>query len=374
VLKQAESLLASPSIVAAHGHAHICTSEQPRLGQRAKQRSRVPSNGPPDIRFQRVQDPAMELRPVGGTDVRISRMGLGGYELGPEPEESPDIALAVQVIRTGIEHGVNWLDTSENYLATNNESLIGEALESLPAEFLVCSKVAPYAALSGGASGFRPEQVHAACRGSLQRLRRDHLDIYLLHYPDDSGVRLEDTWGAMAELVDEGLVRAIGLSNYELDEIRRCHAQRRVDVIQPGLSLIDHLDGRDTIRQCGEMEIAVITYEPVGGGVLTDVPYDDVRARWSGGVWEESPFFQYVFGPDNADAMRAVSDGLRSIAARLGARASQVAIAWVLAQPGVTAAIAGSGSTTHTAENAGAAEIDVSAVMAELDSLTALVQ
>ena len=314
----------------------------------------------------------MELRPVGDSGVRISRVGLGGYELGPEPGDAPDVERAVAVIRAGIEHGANWLDTSENYLASNNEAVIGEALKSVPRDFVVCSKVAPYAALSGGASGFRPEQVHAACRASLSRLGREHLDIYLLHYPDESGVPLEDTWGAMTELADAGLVRAIGMSNYDLAVVERCHAQRRVDAIQTGLSLIDYLDDREMIRRCGELGIAVTIYEPVASGVLTDVPFDQVRARWSGGVWEDSAFFRRVFGADNADRNRAVTDALRSIAARLGVPASQVAIAWVLAQPGVTAAIAGSGSVAHTAENVEAAGVDVSRVLPELDSLTEL--
>jgi aryl-alcohol dehydrogenase-like predicted oxidoreductase len=152
----------------------------------------------------------MELRPIGGSGVRISRVGLGGYELDPEPGDAPDVDHAVAVFRAGIEQGANWVDTSANYLTSNNESLIGEALKQLPSHFVVCSKVAPYAALTGGASGFRPEQVQAACGGSLRRLGRDYLDIYLLHYPDESGVPLEDTWEAMAALCDAGVVRTIG--------------------------------------------------------------------------------------------------------------------------------------------------------------------
>src|SRR6059058_973590 len=98
----------------------------------------------------------MEFRSVGNSDIRISRVGLGGYELGPEPGDAPDVESALTVIRAGIDNGANWVDTSENYLTSNNESLIGEVLKQLPADFLVCSKVAPYAALTGGASGFRP--------------------------------------------------------------------------------------------------------------------------------------------------------------------------------------------------------------------------
>src|SRR3954470_12683429 len=102
------------------------------------------------------------MRPVGASGVDISVIGIGGYELGPEPAEHPDVDNAVAVIEAAYDAGVTWLDTSENYLATANESLIGEALRRLGHDFEVCTKVCPHAALTGGASGFRPEQVHAA--------------------------------------------------------------------------------------------------------------------------------------------------------------------------------------------------------------------
>ena len=192
----------------------------------------------------------MVSRPVGGSGVFVSRVGLGGFELGPDEGEEPDVDRAVRVIETALAQGVNWLDTSENYLATRNESLIGVALERIGGEFLVATKAAPAAAITGGGSGFRPDQIHAACRASLRRLGRDHIDIYFLHWPDDTGVPLYETWGAMAELADAGLVRAIGLSNYELAEIEGCHAQRPVDSVQTGLSLIDYLDDRSLIAGC----------------------------------------------------------------------------------------------------------------------------
>src|SRR4051794_14577481 len=151
----------------------------------------------------------MRDEPVGASGVEISRIGLGGYELGPEPDEEPDVQRAAGVIGAAIECGVNWLDTSENYLATHNEEVIGEALQLVGGDFLVASKVAPGAAITGGGSGFRREQVLKACHDSLARLRRDHLDIYFLHWPDDTGIPLEETWEAMAELADAGLVRAI---------------------------------------------------------------------------------------------------------------------------------------------------------------------
>ena len=229
----------------------------------------------------------MELRDrrsPGLSGVDISRVGLGGYELGPEPGEEPDVDRAERVIRTAIANGVNWLDTSENYLETRNESVIGAALGRIEDDFLIASKVAPGAGVTGGGSGFRREQVLQACRDSLKRLGRDHLDIYFLHWPDDSGVPLVETWGAMAELAEDGLVRAVGLSNYDVEDVERCHAERPVDAVQVGLNLIDYLDDRADIARCGELGIAVTIFEPLASGILSDKTREQVLADWTGPV------------------------------------------------------------------------------------------
>jgi aryl-alcohol dehydrogenase-like predicted oxidoreductase len=312
-----------------------------------------------------------DCRSLGFSGVDISRVGLGGYELGPEPGEEPDVDRAERVIRTAIANRLNWLDTSENYLETRNESVIGPALGRIEDAFFIASKVAPSAGVTGGGSGFRREQVLQACRDSLSRLGRDHLDIYFLHWPDDSGVPLDETWGAMAELADDGLVRAIGLSNYDLEDVERCHAERHVDAVQVGLNLIDYLDDRAAIARCGDLGIAVTIFEPLAGGILSDKTPHQVLGYWTG-PWVESAFYKRLLSPGRAERSFAVADGLRSIAQRLGATVAQVAIAWVLHQPGVTAAIAGSRDGGHMQENAGAADLDLSEVLTEIEELIPL--
>ena len=314
----------------------------------------------------------MARRQVGSSGVEISRIGLGGIELGPEPGEVPDVDRAVQVIESAIACGVNWVDTSENYLATRNESLIGEALQRAEGGFLVASKAAPGSGTTGGGSGFLPEQVSKGCRDSLKRLGREHLDIYFLHWPDSTGIPLAETWGAMAELADAGLVRAIGLSNYELEDVERCHRMRTVDAVQVGLSLIDYLDDRDYIAKCGELGIAVTIYEPIAGGILSGKRMEDVLAIWTG-PWLESGFFRRLLAPGRAERSFAVADGLCPIAVRLGSTVAQVALAWVLHQPGVTSALAGSRDDMHMRENAGAAKVTLSDdVLEEIERLIPL--
>jgi aryl-alcohol dehydrogenase-like predicted oxidoreductase len=187
----------------------------------------------------------VELRPLGASGIRVSRIGLGGYELGGL---APDVPSARAAIDAALESGTNWVDTAEGYHDTANETAIGDAIRDLPERPLISSKANP----EDGT--FRRERLHAACRASLQRLVVDHLDVYFLHWPDEpDGVPLEETWGAMGELVDEGLVRAIGLSNFTVDEIAACHASRPVDV-RPGRALADRppREPGDVRLVCGE--------------------------------------------------------------------------------------------------------------------------
>ena len=299
----------------------------------------------------------MKRRRVGKNGIELSVVGLGGAWLGHNADDASEVRRAHSVMQAADECGVTWVDTSENYFDTGNEAVIGGALRSMPDSFLVCSKAAPGAVHSGGGSGFRPEQIRRACEHSLRRIRRDHLDVYLLHWPDDTGVPLTDTWGAMAALVDDGYVRAIGLSNYDQEDIARCHRERPVDVIQTGLSVIDYHDDREMIAWCGREGIAVTIYEPLASGLLTDMPFELVRERWIGSAWEDVTVYPELMCLENAEPVRQVVDGLRRIGERIGASVAQVAIAWVLRQPGVAAAIVGSGKPERFRSNAPAGDL-----------------
>lgn len=312
----------------------------------------------------------MKQRQLGSSGVSVSVIGLGGVELGPDAGTEPDVERAVKVIESAAEHGINWLDTSENYYDTRNEALIGSALAKVNAEMMVSTKVAPGGAGSGGGSGFRAEQIRAACYASLRRLGRDEIDIYFLHWPDDTGVPLDETWGTMVELVNAGLVRAIGMSNYNIAEIEHCHRERAVDVVQDGLSLVDHLENRSVALRCGELGIGVTIYEPLASGVLGGKTMEEVRAVWS--AWADMPFYQRLLTPGHAERSWAVVDGLRCVGDTVGATVAQVAIGWVLHQPGVDAAIAGSRSGRHMGENAGAAELDLRDALPDIERLIPL--
>lgn len=307
----------------------------------------------------------MQLRPVGATGIHLSSIGLGGYELGSEPADVPGARAAIEA---ALDSGVNWLDTAEAYSDTANETVIGQAMRGLSTPPVVASKADPHE------DNFRRQRLHAACRASLERLGVDHLDLYFLHEPDDpGGVPLDETWGAMAELVDEGLVRAIGLSNFTREQLEACHASRRVDAVQDGLSMIDHLGNRELFTWCAEHDIAVVVYEPLAGGLLGGAPVtlEGLRRTW--GDLEEWGFYERLCAPGRLERSAAVAAELTKVAARLEVPAAQVAVAWVLAQPGVSSAICGSRNPAHVRENSGAAELCLDAdTMTELDALVPL--
>ena len=307
----------------------------------------------------------MHLRPVGSTGIRLSPIGLGGVVLGEEPGDVPAARAAIEA---AIDSGMNWLDTAEAYAGTANETVIGRAMRGLSTRPLVASKADP----DGGT--FRREQLHAACRASLERLGVDHLDLYFLHWPDEpDGVPLDETWGAMGELADEGLVRAIGLSNFTREEIEACHAARRVDVIQDGLSLIDHLANRDLFKWAAEHDISVVVYEPLASGLLGGGPItlEGLRRTW--GVLEAWSFYDRLCAPGKLERSAAVAAELVEIAARLDVPPAQVAVAWVLAQPGVSSALCGSRNPVHVRENSRAAELRLSSeTIVELEAAVPL--
>jgi len=234
----------------------------------------------------------------------------------------------------------------------------------------ISTKVAP----APKGTGFRPDQVRRACEQSLDRLGVDHVDVYLLHWPDDTGVPLEDTWVAMRRLVHDGLATAVGLSNFDRSDIERCQAVGPVDLVQDGLSPIDYLEHRDLFGWCAAHGVSVVTFELLANGMLAGAihaPEDFVQVV--GEDYAAWPFWQRLFSPGRFERSEAVAAGMRGMAEQLGCSLAQVALAWNLHQPGVSAVLAGSRNPTHVRENAEAASIELTPEqLAELDALIPL--
>jgi aryl-alcohol dehydrogenase-like predicted oxidoreductase len=300
---------------------------------------------------------------LGSRGQEISAIGYGAWEAGGTawgPNESEQVVI--DAIRTGIDAGIDWVDTAEVYGDGVSERLVGRAISGRRDEVVVATKVAP----QPEGSGFAPAQVREACEKSLGRLGTDRIDLYQLHWPDPA-TPLEDTWEAMCELLDAGLIRSMGVSNFDREQIERCLAIRHVDSLQPEFSMLNR-EHAELIGWCGEQGVGVVTYGPLAFGLLTGAITADTRfppGDWRGQKQDDGPF---------ADLARSleVVDRLRPVAERLGCTLSRLALAWNVHQPGVTAAIAGSRNPAHVRANAAAGDIELdAATLAELDALLA---
>jgi len=314
----------------------------------------------------------MRMRRLGSQGPELSVVGFGAWEAGSGSEwgQPPPQDRIVETIRAVLDSGINWIDTAEVYGDGRSEEVVADAIEGRRDEVLIATKLAP----SPEGSGFRPEEVRRGCAESLRRLRTDHVDLYQLHWPDETGVPIEETWGAMAALVDEGLVRAIGVSNFDRELISRCEALRHVDSLQQEFSML-RLEDRGLIAWCGEHGTGVVSYGPLAYGLLTgaitsETTFDETDFRSGHEEWD---YWQALFAPGKLERSLAVVDAVRPIAERLGCTVAQLALAWNVHQPGVSAAIAGSRNPEHVRSNAGAGDIELDEdTLAELEDALAL--
>jgi aryl-alcohol dehydrogenase-like predicted oxidoreductase len=305
----------------------------------------------------------MRMNRLGSKGPEMSVIGFGAWEAGGDMWGANESETRViGAMRAGLDAGMSWIDTAEVYGKGVSEGLVGRAVADRRDRVLVATKLAP----ASEGSGFRPDQVHAGCEGSLARLGIDMIDLYQLHWPDSTGVPIEETWGAMSELQDAGTVRFLGVSNFDRDLIERCEAIRHVDSLQQEFSMLA-LDDRELIRWCGEQGTGVVTYGPLGFGLLTGTVSRE-RAI-SASDWRRSEE-DGPFSDEKLDRDLVVVEALRPIVERLGITMAQLALAWNVAQPGVTSAIAGSRDPGHSGDNAVAGDLELDEpTLAEIEGI-----
>jgi len=279
-----------------------------------------------------------------GPGLSVNRMGFGAMRLtGPGIwGEPPDRAAAGRVLRRALELGVNFIDTANSYGPEVNERLIAEFLHPYPAGLVIATKGGLVRPGPGRwEPDGRPEQLRAACEGSLRRLRVECIDLYQLHTPDRRRVPLEDSIGELARLQGEGKIRHIGVSNVDLRELRRVQELVTVVSVQNRYNLEDR-SSEDVLNHCQDLGIAFIPWFPLEAG----------RHATAG-------------GPDGASAL------LAEIARIHGITTAQVALAWLLAHTPVMLPIPGTSSIAHLEENVAAAGIRLSAEeLARLDGVS----
>ncbi|MFG3132265.1 aldo/keto reductase [Streptomyces tendae] len=302
---------------------------------------------------------------LGREGPEITRLGLGTWAIGGPYEYGwgpVDDAESVRAVLHAVDRGLGWLDTAPAYGCGHSEEVVGTALRQLgPAErplvFTKCGRVWEPENPGRVVSDLRPESIRQECEASLRRLGLDRIDLYQIHRPDSrTGTALEDSWGTLAELVDEGKVRWIGLSNVDREQLDRCEAVRHVDSVQPSLSLLDQRS-LPLLDRCAEHGTGVIAYSPLASGLLTGA-FDRSRVEaLPAGDWRKK---SAKFAEPELTWKLSVVDGLRKIAARTGHSVPELALAWVLSRPGVSGAIVGARRPGQVEQWAGAAALSLS--------------
>lgn len=312
----------------------------------------------------------MEMRSLGASGPPISVLGYGAWTTGADTASaSIDADGLERAIRTALDAGVTWIDTAEIYGGGRSEEIVGRAIRRVRDDVVIVTKVAP----SGAGSGTRPQDLARAIGGSLRRLGTDRVDLYLLHWPDPS-VPIEETWGAMAGLVAQGLARSVGVSNFGDDLIRLCLAVAPVHAVQNQLSLL-HRDDEELAARLSARGIAFIGYGALAFGLLSgrvtpDTALDPLDWRAGRFARYESNYYEELFAPGRIERSHAFARELAAIADGAGLPAPVLALRWVLERPGVTAAVVGSANPDHLRTNAlaGSARLD-GATTAQIDEL-----
>jgi aryl-alcohol dehydrogenase-like predicted oxidoreductase len=308
--------------------------------------------------------------------MRTRTLGQGGPEVGAIGYGAMGLTWAyghregvdgVAVIHRAIELGCTLIDTADMYGPYTNEELVGRALSGRRDEVTLATKcgivVENAEKLELGRDG-SPAHIRASIDGSLRRLGTDHVDLYYLHRPDPQ-VPIEESVGALAEVVAAGKARAIGLSEVTLDELQRADAVHPIAAVQSELSLWTRGPLADVLPWCAANGTAFVPFSPLGRGFLTgrlrsrdDLEEGDARRRW--------PRFEQ----QALDANRAIVETVERVAARHGAAPGQVALAWTLARGDHVIPIPGTKRIAYLEENAGGADLELSAEdLAALDTV-----
>ncbi|MGE0352645.1 MAG: aldo/keto reductase [Gemmatimonadales bacterium] len=290
-------------------------------------------------------------RSLGQTGMEITAVGLGawaigggGWAFGWGPQDDRE---SVAAIHHALDLGINWIDTAAVYGLGHSEEVVRKALQGIP------ENDRPFVFTKGGLAwdparpmqtplrNLHPASIRRECDASLKRLGVERIDLYQFHWPDETGIPVEDSWATMGRLVEAGKVRAIGVSNFPVELLERCQALRQVESLQPPFSLVNRDAAAAEIPWCRTHGTGVICYSPMQSGLLTDSFSAARVTEMAPDDWRRKSL---EFQSPQLERNLALRDALRPVAQRHGCSVAAAAVAWVTSWPGVTGAIVGARS------------------------------
>ena len=291
----------------------------------------------------------MEKRRLGSDGPEITILGFGSwavggpYKFGWGPTDDDE---SIAAIRHAVDSGINWIDTAAQYGLGHSEEIVGRATKDMRIgeDVFVFTKCGGFfkPELGKVVYDLRPEAIAQECEDSLRRLGLETIDLYQIHWPDNStGTEIEDSWEAMHRLFDQGKVRWIGVSNFEVSLLDRCEALHHVTSVQPPLSLVKRSARNDVVPWCRDHGAGVIAYSPMASGLLTGKYDKGSFTKLADDDWRRN---SAAFQEPELSRIFDLVDRMRPVAEAIGTTLPELAIAWTLANDGVTGAIVGARS------------------------------
>jgi aryl-alcohol dehydrogenase-like predicted oxidoreductase len=303
----------------------------------------------------------LETKKLGNSDLSLTRIGIGAWAMGGGdwafgwgPQDDVD---SIAAIHAGLDAGINWIDTAAVYGLGHSEEVVARALQgraNRPYVFTKCARVWNEGREIG--KSLKAESVRRECEASLRRLKVDVIDLYQIHWPEpDEDV--EEGWSTLAKLREEGKVRWIGVSNFNADQLRRALAIAPITSLQPPYSIISPEIEESILPYAAEHNVGVIVYSPMKSGMLSGaMTRERIAAMSEDDFRRRTPNFQEPRLTRNLQ----LAELLRDIGRRHGRTTGEVAIAWTLRNPAVTAAIVGMRSAEQVSGVIGAASFKLS--------------